>query len=134
MTFKRIYIYLEVFLYKFYLSHYQNCYTSCIVNIFLKAYFRKTDICNQGFTQSILRNLLYILCKFYISYMIQVLGLQVYLLWKLTYRNNMYNVISNVCIYLISWIIPYVIFRTIYVLDMFYIQWCTTGNGFLDYQ
>jgi hypothetical protein len=52
MIFKKIHIYLEVFLYLFYPFYYQNCYICCIVDMFLKELL-KTDICNQDFTNFI---------------------------------------------------------------------------------
>jgi len=46
MKFKKIYIYLEVFLCQFYSFHYQNCYICCIVDMFFKEVL-KTDNLNQ---------------------------------------------------------------------------------------
>ena len=41
-------------------------------------------------------------------------------------------VISNVCVDLILWIILYVLFRTVYVLDKFYIQWLYCQQWILE--
>jgi len=60
VTFKKIYIYRELFLFQFYPFHYYNHYIWCIIDTFFSKNFKKkkANICNHGFTKG----------QFYLTY------------------------------------------------------------------